>query len=205
MADLYPILLKNTEQKKFGVNLMNIIIPKSKGEVVETKKLLVTYNGEVQEPINCQSITVKCEDDTIMLDIVLVKENEEHPATKAVPQAEAVIPTSETDTFTLQGDDLESLELLSDFRKEENQDQKGENDKLEAYTLESGTFNIQDLSSIQNAVLDIVEKEKQFIDQGYKVFKINAPRFDYENKNDFKLVESVVMMKRTIEVVENNK
>lgn len=208
MADLlYPTLLKDTEHISFGVNPINIIAPKKQGEVVvKTKKLLVTYDGEKQEPIDCQSIEVKFEDDTIILDIVLVKDEEQQ--TENMPQTEAVIPTSETDTFMLQGDDLEAFELLSDFHHAENQGQKTENDKLEAYTLESGTFDIQDLTSVQNAMLDIVEKEKQFINQGFKVFKTNTPRFDYENSNNFKLVESVVLIKQTTvttNVVEENK
>lgn len=201
--DLYPILLKNTENISFGANLMNII-PQRKGEVVvKTKKLLVTYAGEEQEPIDCQSVTVKFEGDNIILEIVPV--NIEKSQVEDVPQVEAVIPAAETDTFLLKGDDLEALELLSDFRKKENQGQKTENDRLEAYTIGSGTFDIRDLTSVQNAVLDIIEREKQFIDQGYKVFKINIPRFDYENSNNFKLVESVVLMKQTITNIEESK
>ena len=113
-----------------------------------------------------------------------------------------MIPAAETDSFLLKGDDLESFEMLSDFRRKENQGEKTKNDKLEAFTLESGTFDIQDLTSVQNAMLDIVEKEKQFIDNNYKVFKTNIPRFDYENVSNFKLVESVVLMKQTTKITE---
>ena len=203
MADLYSTLLKNTESISFGANLTNIIALKSKGEVVmKTKKLLVIYDGEKYEPVDCQSVEVKFEGDTITLDIILAKDEGQ---LKEVPQTEAVIPTAETDTFMLQGDDLESFELLSDFHRAENQGQKTGDDKLKAYTLESGIFDIQDLTSIQNAMLDIIEKEKQFIDQGFKVFKVNTPRFDYENSNNFKLIESVVLIKQISEVVKENK
>ena len=200
-VDLYHTLLKNTEQISFGVNPVSVIL-KPKGEVVvKTKKLSVIYDGEQQEPIDCRSVEIKFEGDNIILNIVPVK-IEEQSVIEDAPQAEAVIPATKTDTFMLMGDDLESLELLSDFRKEENLGQKTANDKLEAYTLESGVFDIQDLTSVQNAMLDIIEKEKQFIDQGYRVFKANIPRFDYENSNDFKLIESVVLITPTVEVVE---
>ena len=211
---LFPVLLKNTENISFGVNLMHIITPKKQGEVVvKTKTLLVTDDNLEYDPVDCQSVEIKFEGDNIILNVVLAEDNEEQqtenvPQTENMPQTEAVVPTSKTDTFMLQGDDLEAFELLSDFRHEENRGQKTENDKLAAYTLESGTFDIQDLTSVQNAMLDIVEKEKQYIDQGYKVFKIHTPRFDYENSSNFKLVESVVLIKQAIpatEIVEENK
>lgn len=209
MADLYPILMKNVKQGAFGATLSNIVALQKQGEVgMKAKKLLMTYNGDKYASVDCQSVTLNVEDDTILLDIVLM-EDEEHSTENTsqvkedVPQTEAVIPASITDTFALQGDDLESFELLSDFHKTENCDQKTEGDELIAHTLESGVFNIQDLSSVQNAVLDIIEKEKQFIDQGYKVFKSNTPRFDYENDSNFKLVESVVLIAKTVKK-ENN-
>ncbi len=200
MSDLYNILLKNTENISFGADPISIIMPKSKGDVVGTKKLLVTYDGEEQEPINCQSIIVKYEDDTIMLNIILVKENEESSVS---PQAEAVIPPSKTDTFALQGDDLESLELLSDFRKKENQVQKFEKGEAKyEHIIESGMFDIQDLTSIESAIFDIITKEKQLIDKGYKVFKPTPPVFKYEDSNVFKLVESVSLIKQATNIVE---
>ncbi|MCK4829163.1 hypothetical protein KA005_76275 [bacterium] len=208
MTDLYNALLKNTEDISFGVNLTNIIALKRKGEVVKTvKKLLVIYNGEKQDPIDCQSVEVKFVGNTIILDIVLVEDEEQQ--TENMPQTETVVPTSKTDAFILQGDDLDAFTVLSDFHREENQGQKTKNSKLTAYTLESGTFNIQDLMSVQNAVLDIVAKEKQFIDRGYKVFKTNTPpRFDYEDGNYFKLVESVVLIQPStvpVETIEESK
>ncbi|MEA3341110.1 MAG: hypothetical protein U9R15_14190 [Chloroflexota bacterium] len=196
MADLYSVLLKNTKHTTFGANLTNIIAPKRKrGKVVKTQKLMVTYDGEVQKPVDCQSISVKFNGDAIILDIVSAeKEIEQSEFSEDAPQTEAVVPAAVTDKFELQGDDLEALELLSDFRRKENQGEKTDETKLEAFTLESGTFDIQDLTSVQNAMLDIVEKEKQFIDQGYIVFKANVPRFNYENNNNFKLIESAVLI-----------
>ena len=190
---------------------MNIILLKKRGEViVKVKKLLVTYGGERQEPIDCQAVEIRFEGDTILLNIVLVEDAEaQHKAVQSdkpqvdEPQVTAVVPIAATDKFVLQGDDLEAFEMLSDFRREENTGQKTENDKLEAYTLESGVFDIQDLASVQNATMDIVAKEKVFIDSGYKVFKINIPRYDYENNNNFKLIESVVLLKPVGTVVDN--
>ena len=202
MVDLYPTLLKNIKTPAFGINPSSIVFKKQGEVVVKSKKLLVTYDGEKYEPVDCQSVTMVLEGDTIILDIVLIKTEEQ---VKDVPRAEAVIPASETATFMLQGDDLEAFSRLSDFSKKENQTQKTENDELEAHTLESGTFDIQDLTSVQNAILDIIARERQFINKGYKVFKTNTPRFDYENSSNFKLIESVVLIKPATEVVEENK
>ena len=209
MADLlYDTLLKNTENISFGVSPFNVIALKKQGEVVvkKVKKLLVIYDGEEYDPVDCQSVEVKFEGDTIILNVVLAEDNEEQQP-ENIPQAEAVVPTSKTDTFMLQGSDLDAFKALSDFRRKENLGEKTDDDKLEAHTLESGTFDIQDLTSVQNAILDIIEKEKQFIDRGYKVFKINTPpRFDYEeNGNNFKLIESVVLIPQLIKIVEENK
>lgn len=205
-VDLYHILLKDVEPHQFGGNLIDAFASKKKrGEVkVSTKKLLVTYDGEEYAPVDCQSISVKFEGDAVVLDVVLEEgsikpDNEEENGKKSledIPQAEAVIPVSETDTFALQGDDLEAFKLLSNFHRAENRDQQIDNGiEPEMHALESGVFDIQDLTSVQNAMLDIVEQEKQFIDQGYKVFEVNTPQFDYENSNNFKLIESVSLRK----------
>jgi len=184
---------------------MNIIALRKGEVIVKTKKLLVTYDGEKQEPIDCQLVEVKFEGDNIILNIVPAKNVDQLPAAKDTPQTKAIIPAVVTDKFILQGDDLEALEALSDFRKKENIAEKTSNSKLVAYTLESGAFDIQDLTSVQNAVLDIIEKEKQLIDKGYKVFKTNIPRFDYENINNFRLIESAVLIKSVAIVNEKNK
>ena len=208
MTDLlYNTLLKNTENISFGVNPFNVIALKKQGEVVvkKIKKLLVIYDDLEYNPVDCESVEIKFEGDTIILNVVLAEEDNEEQPTENVPQAEAVVPTSKTDTFMLQGSDLDAFEALSDFRRKENLGEKTDDDKLEAHTLESGTFDIQDLTSVQNAVLDVIEKEKQLIDKGYKVFKINTPRFDYENSNNFKLIESVVLIPQPTEIVEENK
>ena len=208
MTDLYSTLLKNTEDISFGVNLMGIITSKKQGEVVvkKTKKLLVIFDGDEYDPIDCQSVEVKFVDDTIILNVVLTKDNEEQQVENA-PQAEAVVPTSKTDTFMLQGTDLEAFEALSDFRRKENQREKVDGDTPKTFTLESGTFDIQDLTSVQSAMLDIIAEEKQYIDRGYSVFKINAPpRFDYEeNGNNFKLVEFVELIQQSTKIVEETK
>lgn len=208
MVDLlYNTLLKNTEDISFGVNLLSIITPEKQGEVVvkKIKKLLVIYDEQEYNPVDCESVEIKFEGDTIVLNVVLAKDNEEQ-LEENMPQTEAVISTSKTDTFILQGGDLEAFEALSDFRRKENQKEKTDDDTLEAHTLESGTFDIQDLTSVQSAILDIVAKEKVFIDKDYKVFKINTPpRFDYENSNNFKLVESVILLKQTTEIVKESK
>ncbi len=210
--EIFTVLLKNTCSPTFGAKPSNVVFQKKKqGEVImNINKLLVTYDGEEQEPVKCQSISMSISGDTILLDIV-PRKGEEHQAedtsqAEDTPQAKAVVSSNVSDMFMLKGDDLESLTLLSDFRNKENQGQKTGNEKLEACTIESGTFDIQDLTSVQNAMLDIVEKEKQFIDNGYKVITVNIPRFDYENSSNFKLIESAVLIKHSVvDTVDENK
>jgi len=195
MVDLYSTLLKDPEQVKFGVSASHIVFDKPpKGEaLVSATKLLVNWNGDNYDPLECKSVSVTLEDGAIHLNVVLM-DDKEHIADD-VPQTDAVATPDLADKFKLQGDDLESFEMLSLFRKDENKGEKTETTILEAHTLESGTFNIQDLSSVQNSVLDIMAKEKVLIDAGCKVFQLNTPRFEYVTKNDFKLVEVVVLVR----------
>lgn len=205
MADLYPTLLKNVKHLQYGANLMNIVaLQKKQGEVVKTKKLLVTYDGEEYAPVDCQSVTVKMDGDTIILNVVLAKDEDitDTKSTEAPGLADSVIKTTENDTFLLKGDDLESFEVFSEFRKKENRAEKEDSATLIEQVLDSGVFDIQDLTSVQNAILDIVDKEKKLIDQGYRVFKTDTPKFIYENNNNFKLTESVILIEPT-KVTEN--
>ena len=126
MTDLYPELLRDVEQALTGATLTNIIALKKQGEVVKTTKLRVSYNGEEYDPVDCQSVSVKLENDTILLDIILADDKvvEKPP----VPQAEAVVPAKPTDIFILQGDDLEAFQMLSIFAREEHHREKAEDD-----------------------------------------------------------------------------
>jgi len=192
MADTYPFLLKNVEHKSFGASLTNIISLK-KGEVAmaTTKKLVVIYDGDEYEPVNCQSVEIKFEGDTVILTVALAKDESQ-------PVEDAVISTSPDETFELQGDDLEAFEALSDFRNVEYQSKEKNDSKLEeAHTIESEVYDIQDLQSVQNAVYDLIEREKELLNKGYTVFKYTVPKFDYKDKNLFKLVESVVLIMTT--------
>lgn len=200
MADTYPYLLKDIEHKSFGASLTNIISLK-KGEVAmaTTKKLVVIYDGEEYEPVNCQSVKIQFEGDTVILTVALMKDEPQTEVTPDdIPTENAVISTSPDETFELQGDDLEAFEALSDFRNVEYQSkEKNDSKSEEAHTVESEVYDIQDLQSVQNAIYDLIEREKELLSKGYKVFKYTVPKFDYKDKNLFKLVESVVLIMTT--------
>ena len=190
--DTYSHLLRDIKQQSFGASLTNIISLK-KGEVAmaTTKKLVVIYDGDEYEPVNCQSVKIKFEGDTVILTVVLAKDESQ-------PVEDAVISTSPDETFELQGDDLEAFEALSDFRNVKYQSkEKNDSRSEEAHTIESETYDIQDLQSVQNAIYDLIEREKEFLNKEYIVFKYTVPKFDYKDKNLFKLVESVVLIAAT--------
>jgi hypothetical protein len=199
MANIYSHLLRDVEQKQFGASLTNIILLK-KGEVAmaTTKKLVVIYDGDEYEPVNCRSVKIQFEGDAVILTVVL---KEDEPQTEVtpddIPTEDAVISTSPNETFELQGDNLEAFEALSDFRDDKNQGKKESNSELETYIVESETYDIQDLQSVQNAIFDLIEREKEFLNKEYTVFKYTVPKFDYKDGDLFKLVESVVLIAAT--------
>ena len=166
-----------------------------------TKKLVVIYDGDEYEPVNCQSVEIKFEGDTVILTVVLKEDEPQIEVTpNDAPAENAVISTSPDETFELQGDDLEAFEALSDFRNAKNQGKKEDDSQLETYIVESEIYDIQDLPSVQNAIFDLIEKEKEFLNKEYIVFKYTIPKFDYfddKDKNLFKLVESVVLIVTT--------
>lgn len=199
MTDIYKVLLKNVEQKQFGASLTNIIALK-KGEVAmaTTKKLVVIYDGEEYEPVNCRSVKIQFEGDTVILTVVLKEDEPQIEVTPNAPVEDAVISTSPDETFELQGNDLEAFEALSDFRNVKYQSKEKNDSKLEeVHTIESETYDIQDLQSVQNAIYDLIEREKEFLNKEYTVFKYTIPKFNYKDKNLFKLVESVVLIAAT--------
>lgn len=176
---------------EFGSKLSNII--KLKKDKKSMKRLIVIMDGNEYEPMICKDITINIENDNIILNVN--SEKVEQPVDESTPTEQGIISPTKTEVFSLTGDDYESFVALSEFRQSKNTIEKKEGDKLEAFTLESETYDIQDLQSVSNATLDIIYKEQDFLNKGYKVFKVNAPRYIYENDNNFKLVETVVLCK----------
>lgn len=192
MADTYPYLLKNVSQKQFGIKPADLVVLNKKGKAV--KKLVVVYNGEKYEPVNCKEVSVQFQDDTITLNIVLA---DDKPQPEESPVTDAVMSTTKDEIFLLKGDDLEAFTALSEFRNNENQNSPTEVTKREAHILESEIYDIQDLQSVQSAILDLVGAEKKFLENDYIVLKYSPPRFAYEeDESHFKLIESVVLCKK---------
>jgi len=179
---------------EFGSKLSNII-KLNKGKKSMLKNLIVIFNGEEYEHIVCENISVNIENDNVVLNVV-TKKDIEQPTDENAPTTQAIIAPTKDEVFLLSGDDYESFISLSDCRRPENMvPEKKEGQKLEAFTIESDTYDIQDLQSVSNATLDIISLEQKFLNKGYKTFKANNPRYIYENDNNFKLVETVVLCK----------
>jgi len=179
---------------EFGSKLSNIIkLDKEKKSM--TKNLIVIFDGEEHEPIECKNISVNIENDNMILNVT-TKKDIEHSTDENIPSNQGIIAPTENEVFFLSGDDYDSFIAISECRRSENMlTEKKEGRKLEAITIESSTYDIQDLQSVSNATLDIVAKEQELLNEGYKTFKANDPRYIYENDNNFKLVETVVLCK----------
>ncbi len=189
MTDLYPELLREVEVVQFGATLQSLVKLGKRGNQMETKKLVLVINGKRQDPIACNMLNFQIEGDTVTLEASLVADTEEAPAVDGI---DSVM----NDTiFMLQGDDLDALTLLSDFRAEPNKITGEDGLPPVAVTIESGVYNIQDMTAIQNASLDLIAQERTYLDDGYQVVEVSVPRYIYENINDFKLIETAVLHK----------
>jgi hypothetical protein len=187
----------------YGVKLSDIIKVERKSKM---KKLVIVLNGSEFNALFCKEINLKIEDDCIKLlveydDDATELEDEEQ---EAIPKVNGILPPSKDEIYILGGDDYESFEALSEFRHDDNIVEKKDNQKLVAITIESDTYNIQDLQSVSNAILDIIAKEQEFLSKGFKVFKNNIPRYSYEDENHFKLVETTVLSEEVVKVQEAN-
>jgi len=179
---------------EYGAKLSNIIKLKGKKSM---KKLVVVMDGNEYDPVVCKDIDINISDDVIILTINSETEQVEN---ENLPTENGIAITSsenENEIFPLTGEDLDTFVTLSEFRIAENTVEKKEGQKLEAITIESEVYDIQDLQSVSSATLDIIAKEQEYIKAGYKAFKTNNPKYIYEsnNKNNFKLVETIVLCK----------
>jgi len=173
---------------EYGAKLSNII--KLRGRSM--KRLVVIFDGEKYEPIFCDNINIKLENDEVILEL---KTSESVQTDNSIPSEQVMIAPSKDETFILTGDDYSSFIALSEFRRTENITEKKEGQKLEAFTIESETYDIQDMQSVSNAILGVISKEQEYLKKDYKVFKTSDPRYIYEDDNLFKLVETVVLCK----------
>jgi len=188
---IYKTLLKDVELKSYGANLSNII--KLERKDMPPKKLLVMYDGEMQEPISYEELSFEMTNEGILLKIESASRERDTQKVQDVPQEQPIADPVQEENFSLQGDDLESFQSMSPFRQTENKTEKG--DTKQAITISSGTFDITDINCIMNAILDLVNAEQKYIDEGYKILQCSDPKFSYEDNKYFKLIESAVLSK----------
>lgn len=196
---MYKTLLKTPEKLSFGhgptQTVLNLSKP-PKGEVpVSVTKLLVNWNGNEYEPIECSQVGIEfLGENTVILKIATVSDDDDSSMKIESPPVDAVIPSDDTTEYDLQGEDLTTFENLSGFRHDDNKGKKTEDSRCISDVLESNTYDIRELQSVQDAILHLVEQEKQHIDKGYKVFQVSCPKFEYTDSYNFKLTEHVVLL-----------
>jgi len=189
MTDLYPILLREEKQVSYGASLQNIVPLEEKG-IIMRKKLIITIDGEDFSPLECDTIDVNFKEDTIKIIVQTILPE--------IVQGKTTAPgiiTEEKGKFAMTGEDLIAFTELSEFRLDKNKEVTSKEEDLSTITLESDLYDIQDLNSVQNASFDIIDKEKQYLTKGFKVFKVNTPEYIYQDNNNFKLVETSVLHK----------
>jgi len=205
LTDLYPTLLRDVDAPQYGATLKSIVELGERGKQM-ARKLIVTIDGAAQPAIECSAVNVAFEDDTVVVKVSTLKNTGFSKNTGSDgPSVDGLQPLTSTKVFRLMGDDLDAFMLLSDFRLEANKTEKIPDQSPRAVTIESETYDIQDLSAIQNASLDLIDKERRFLDDGYLVHSASEPRYEYEDANHFKLIETAVLFKAdTAEVSTEN-
>lgn len=209
---LYPYLLRDAENKQFGAGLSSIIKPKKKEKEMNTpKKLVVFFNGEEQAPIEVADVTLNVQDNTIVLQINTPAEEEKNKSQKpsAIPSEDApsvegiLVPEDlPNETFMLKGADLKALENLSVLRA--NRIEKKGNATPTHHLIETSIFNIQDVQSVQNAIMELVDAERKLVEDGYAALDVKTPEFVFEDANEyFKLTQACVLV-QTQKASSNN-
>jgi hypothetical protein len=177
MYNLFPYLLRDVNSpSEFGSTLSHII--KGKEIMKQSKKLIVYFNGEEQEAINISSIKMELADDNIILHIDT--EKEEISLIEDTPSVDGILIPSSAETFLLQGDDLEAFQNLSEFHNPKNHVKEKDTITPVHQTLETSTYNIQDIQSVEQATMELLEIEQKFIKEEFKVIKVDIPKFIYE-------------------------
>lgn len=155
-------------------------------------KVIIEVDGIVAETIPCEDVNITFDGDSI---IVKVSSADGAGVDSDAPTPDGFSIPETSENLQLTGEDLESFDLLSEFRIPENRTKKIKDVESDAVTVESESYNIQDLASIQNASLDLIERERKFLDDGYLVISSEVPKYVYENFNYFKLIETAVLYK----------
>ncbi len=189
--NFYPYLLRQENSKQFGVNLSNIIPVKRKRSM--SKKLVVFFNDEEQEPIEVANIDIQINNDTIVLRINSknVTQNTTETALDT-PSVDGIVASHVEEKFLLKGEDLESFETLSELRNNRATKQKGITPIQ--HIIETQVFNIQDIQSVDQATMELLNAEQKLINSGYKMLEVNTPEFIFEEDAEhFKLIETCIL------------
>ena len=108
---------------------------------------------------------------------------------------------SSQEQFYLEGDNLDTFLKLSPFRHEDN---KAENTtkQVTSAALETTLYNIMSTGdAVKDAAMELVGQEQELISQGFKVVKVEQPRFTFSKhdpeQNEFKLVETALLIKES--------
>jgi len=197
MTDLYPTLLREVDKYTFGVTLQNIIPLIKRGNEMRTKRLVMVIDGMEYNAIEYESLGFQFENNTVIINV----KTENQDATEEVVEIKKDVPTPEgfiamdatAHQYQLTGDDLDAFNSLSSFRISENVTKEIEGKIKVDVIIESDVYDIQDMMSVNTAILDLSHKEDQFIATGYKVFNASVPTYSYIDSDNFKLVENVVL------------
>jgi len=187
MSDLYPTLLRDEKSLQFGATLQNIVSLEKRDEKM-SKKLVIVIDGDKIDPVEYSALDIKFEGDSVIINVTSSTSPSALPiGAEDAPSVSGYLDETPNDA-NLSGQDLAEFTVMSEFRLEENKcENSGEATKI---TLESKLYDIQDMSSIQNACFDLVELEREYIKDGYKISAVADPLFVYETTNNFKLVET---------------
>jgi len=197
MTDLYTTLLREEKVISYGATLHNIVPLTKENKGNKMKKVVITIDGIATEAIICNDLNVKYGNETINIDLhtfVVEKGIAPSPSVDGFGNEEEEVSTS---SYELQGDDLDAFAMLSEFRMTQNKTEKIEGVTPTAVTIESELYNIQDSPSVQNASMDLMEREHDSLQNGSKVYNVSNPRFVFEDKDNFKLIETAVLYKDT--------
>lgn len=207
MSDLYPTLLRNIETPIYGATLQNIVtLGDKRSKEMDAKRLVIIVDGDEYDPIECTSLDIQICGETTTITVCTIATSKDTKRNDKInaPTPDGFLLQEHPDIFTFQGEDLEAFLELSEFRIDKNKTVIFSNQIPSAVSIESDTYDIQDITSVQSASLELIDKERKLLEDGFKVVQVNTPRYNYENANNFKLVETAVLYKIDARSEDNN-
>lgn len=192
--EISDVLLREVTPPVFGENLSKVIELQRKVKIMDSKKVQIYVDGELlQEYITSETVKFEISPDgTTRIDIGANIEKPEELSAEA-----AIIPVSaDKEVYLLSGIDLEEFKKVSPLRNyDKSKTGQASTSRSEIRVIDTIIYNILDVNSVHDALLDLTKKENELLAAGYVPKEYDVPQyiFGQGEPEDFCLRENITV------------